>query len=96
MSELIKISNKTEINKAAGAVAHFLRADKEVCVTGTGRFGQLKALHTVTLARRFVLEDGGFDVNVRPDFIKITHGEDQLNGIEFHIVACKDKSTEEL
>ena len=56
----------------------------------------MKALHTVTLARRFVLEDGGFDVNVRPDFIKITHGEDQLNGIEFHIVACKDKSTEEL
>ena len=88
MNEVIKISKKTQVNKAAGAVAHFLRDGEKVYVTGTGRLGMMKALQTVTLARRYVLEDGGFEINVRPDFMSVQYGEDTLKGIQFFVTAC--------
>ena len=89
MIDTIKISKKTIVAKAAGAVAHKLRAGEEVKVSGVGKFGTLKAAQTVTLARRYVKEDGGFDINVKPDFVWVEYEDETVKGIEFHVTKCE-------
>ncbi len=85
MSNNIKISRKTIISKAAGAVAHKLRAGEEVTVSGLDNLGVAKATQVVTLARKYCLEDGGFELAIRPEFLSVEFEEGVKKGIRFNV-----------
>lgn len=85
MSNDIKISKKTVIRKAAGAVAHKLRAGEEATVSGLGNLGVVKATQVAALARRYCLEDGGFEITIRPEFLSVEFEDGVKKGIRFNI-----------
>ena len=77
----VKITKTSDTGKTAGAIAHKVRDGETVEVTAIGSTSVLIAIKAIATARRFVQEDGGFDLASYPTYKDIQVKEDTVRGI---------------
>jgi len=54
----VRVSNKSESSKVAGAIAYICRQHKTVVVRSLGTYSTIKALSAISTASSFLLGDG--------------------------------------
>lgn len=77
----VKVTKNSDTGKTAGAIAHRIREGNTVNVTAAGGASVHIAVKAIATARRFVQEDGGFDLASYPKYTNIEMNEDTVKGI---------------